>query len=221
MSFETEFPVWAGMFRYSGASKLSTNGIPRMGGDVPLEPLSPFSPVANSPYGRGCSASCLQHSSFPYEFPVWAGMFRPMITRFGAPAGIPRMGGDVPIWRRGAARQRPNSPYGRGCSAAAGPLVAHVLEFPVWAGMFRATAWTLFAVMRIPRMGGDVPAHLWPSVRTTWNSPYGRGCSAVDDGAVDSALEFPVWAGMFRTAQAIAGVPEGIPRMGGDVPAGH
>ena len=194
-----EFPVWAGMFRRRNGRPDSGQRIPRMGGDVPPHSYAVAAAGLNSPYGRGCSGQPWHQQRPCGEFPVWAGMFRSDVDLVDQMNGIPRMGGDVPRECHGLQVVLWNSPYGRGCSDRAVDLLQSHAEFPVWAGMFRASSSSSPARVRIPRMGGDVPSWATPRCRWAPNSPYGRGCSGSGSPALRLRAEFPVWAGMFRT----------------------
>ena len=111
------FPVWAGMFRPLAPPLQLSLRFPRVGGDVPQPrpkpaPSSPFSPC-----GRGCSAYHRPPVFTIVVFPVWAGMFRSYIAESLIPACFPRVGGDVPSWRKWRWASLVFSPCGRGCSA--------------------------------------------------------------------------------------------------------
>ena len=192
-----------------------------MGGDVPPCDTAFKDVLRNSPYGRGCSDVDDGADHRRHEFPVWAGMFRPTFRPKSRRCRIPRMGGDVPSHGRGRLGPRANSPYGRGCSGQCSGGGRGAGEFPVWAGMSRADGFAAWMAVRIPRMGGDVPAPAQAGKIPDVNSPYGRGCSGERDRLEKRVQEFPVWAGMFLFTLGRAKSGRGIPRMGGDVPRCH
>ena len=72
--------------------------------------------------------------------------------------------------------------------------------------------------VRFPRIRGDVPAELNPSVNTEEFSPHTRGCSGRIARISIQPIVFPAYAGMFRYRKRKKIFEGRFPRIRGDVP---
>ena len=148
------------MFPQRGHHPPRRCGFPRMRGDVPNLYSTPLLP---SPV-----------------FPACAGMFpSKMILRKPKPR-FPRMRGDVPLSQSWTCEARGFSPHARGCSHSAATIPLGDQVFPACAGMFRPASKRQTRGYGFPRMRGDVPTGIPPSVLLAEFSPHARGCSPVN-----------------------------------------
>ena len=71
---------------------------------------------------------------------------------------------------------------------------------------------------RFPRMRGDVPQVVAPSLPLDRFSPHARGCSLITGAKDKNQPVFPACAGMFLRLCKVCCGRTGFPRMRGDVP---
>ena len=90
------FPAYAGMFRHVERDRASTEGFPRIRGDVPIQHLCEGCAQRFSPHTRGCSDGEIVWSRFHSVFPAYAGMFRLTFFKTLWHQSFPRIRGDVP-----------------------------------------------------------------------------------------------------------------------------
>ena len=130
------FPAYAGMFPVWQLALRTTQGFPRIRGDVPVFPR-PFNTVGKfSPHTRGCSFGKLPGRFAKKVFPAYAGMFLERIGVFIIIFGFPRIRGDVPPPRRPGTPPPRFSPHTRGCSDRRRTPKRRFDVFPAYAGMF-------------------------------------------------------------------------------------
>ena len=208
------------MFRRPGLSGENDVSFPRIRGDVPSCATSGELGSAFSPHTRGCSGVVAHHATATAVFPAYAGMFlnrHPGVLRV---VRFPRIRGDVPLdWSR--TRQAAQfSPHTRGCSANPHQRLNIRRVFPAYAGMFRAGRKSQPALVRFPRIRGDVPGHPDNPHDYRGFSPHTRGCSDARTNEAGHRTVFPAYAGMFRRVISSRSNKRRFPRIRGDVPQG-
>ena len=90
--------------------------------------------------------------------------------------------------------------------------------FPACAGMFRRIHVQNCAVVRFPRVRGDVPPTMLPNQTLRVFSPRARGCSPNGSTLTLVGGVFPACAGMFLVGTRHVIRSLGFPRVRGDVP---
>ena len=133
-------------------------------------------------------------------------------------SSLPRMRGDPP---HSAIRSRSNqksTPHARGSTPASRTITLIFFVYPACAGIHPHALLPPWSSGSLPRMRGDPPGAITPTISLSQSTPHARGSTPLDYRLVVSYRVYPACAGIHHLHRLSDIVLAGLPRMRGDPP---
>jgi len=212
------YPACAGIHPRRASPRTMRERLPRMRGDPPSTLLPIAKGIESTPHARG--STCRYRTRWPLMlvYPACAGIHPPRKRTGCASRRLPRMRGDPPCDKTRRTTADGSTPHARGSTLSRHISHPTMYVYPACAGIHLIPGRIMIGIQGLPRMRGDPPSPMKPTLSPSASTPHARGSTMRELGKVLRHKVYPACAGIHPGFSLADSVPGGLPRMRGDPP---